>query len=553
MKNTLLTFVLAVFLLRIQATESIKPFINEFGNEEIRRVIKSEHNGQHIRTQSIVSPGSDFRVPRKVLPKLGKRLSTIKPQSISCDEDKPDFFKMVPEKKANLQVGDSVEFPGTCFRTNIITLFQINENSFELLLTSRDPSDWNCMDWYLVTNLSVFYKIEQFFGGDISIIFRDLSAQQTDHMLSYGLTLFKFCDSFVDTITDLMLTVQLFLEQPLSQLMPGSGIPDEVEANKEFLLNAMGFEWQTRENIPVDYENLDIHPGDVFTQCEPSGLQSLIMYGCGSVASHTTVALEDENGDLVVCESTDVSVYVDVVWGIQCNAIEDYLSWHYHHETNLNHLPLKAEHRANFDNDTAYNFVKSVQGLRYGYENFLFAHFDTPNNNLPPIFTTESFWVVMSVAEQFRSDLTNLVWTDALNMRMGTQGKSIAEIADLAHRAELGLGDVIALVEEEGWVYSQGVAYVCSGLVTATLKRGGVFEGLEIEATEFTPRNLYQLQIFDTQKNSNCTDGYPDRAFCQLFGDYDFVLPGFNSVPIYSHMNERCPESAPDFERTPGC
>ena len=62
--------------------------------------------------------------------------------------------------------------------------------------------------------------------------------------------------------------------------------------------------------------------------------------------------------------------------------------------------------------------------------------------------------------------------------------------------------DVMAMNEKDGWEYygeqpRDGLSYVCSAYVTALWKAGGLFEGLSINATEFTPRDVYALNFFE--------------------------------------------------------
>jgi hypothetical protein len=60
----------------------------------------------------------------------------------------------------------------------------------------------------------------------------------------------------------------------------------------------------------------------------------------------------------------------------------------------------------------------------------------------------------------------------------------------------------MAIPEKDGWEYAgipprDGVSYVCSAYVTALYKAAGLFDDLEINATEFSPRDVYQLNFFD--------------------------------------------------------
>jgi hypothetical protein len=59
----------------------------------------------------------------------------------------------------------------------------------------------------------------------------------------------------------------------------------------------------------------------------------------------------------------------------------------------------------------------------------------------------------------------------------------------------------MAIPEQDGWenqLPRDGVSYVCSAYVTALYKTAGLFGvELEINATEFSPKYVYQLDFFD--------------------------------------------------------
>lgn len=56
---------------------------------------------------------------------------------------------------------------------------------------------------------------------------------------------------------------------------------------------------------------------------------------------------------------------------------------------------------------------------------------------------------------------------------------------------------LVAMVEKQGWVYSDGESYTCSPFVTGIYKAAGLFGNLEINPSEFTPRDVYMLNFFD--------------------------------------------------------
>jgi len=64
---------------------------------------------------------------------------------------------------------------------------------------------------------------------------------------------------------------------------------------------------------------------------------------------------------------------------------------------------------------------------------------------------------------------------EALNMRLGTKGLSLAEVMNLAVDRGITLEELMAIVENDNWVYSDGKSMVCSSFVAALYKAGGLF------------------------------------------------------------------------------
>lgn len=83
------------------------------------------------------------------------------------------------------------------------------------------------------------------------------------------------------------------------------------------------------------------------------------------------------------------------------------------------------------------------------------------------------------------------------------------------------LEDVMAIPEQDGWMYTgskprDGLSYVCSSFVIAVFKASGVFGDLDLHATEFTPRDLYTIDIYDKdyKRPDICQEVDPDQPFC---------------------------------------
>ena len=78
--------------------------------------------------------------------------------------------------------------------------------------------------------------------------------------------------------------------------------------------------------------------------------------------------------------------------------------------------------------------------------------------------------------------------------------------------------------EQDGWIYKgfkkDGLSFICSAYVVHLYKIGGLFDVIEVNATEFHSRDVYMLDFFDKQfqRPQNCIDADPTLPYCQLFG-----------------------------------
>jgi len=88
--------------------------------------------------------------------------------------------------------------------------------------------------------------------------------------------------------------------------------------------------------------------------------------------------------------------------------------------------------------------------------------------------------------------------------------------------------------------------------VVEALRELGVFTDKKtgktpnFQASEFTNRDVYQLDIFDRRdfkKPAQCDEADIRLEFCQLFGQFRMTLPGYSRVEPYDDMNEKCPNT----------
>jgi len=130
-------------------------------------------------------------------------------------------------------------------------------------------------------------------------------------------------------------------------------------------------------------------------------------------------------------------------------------------------------------------------------------------------------------------------FTEALNFRLGVRDKNIADIAAIAASKHLSIEDVMAMVEEDGWEYygeepRDGLSFVCSAYVAAVWKAAGLFAPYHINATEFSPKDVYVMDFFEkdpTKLPAGCAAANgADVPYCQIMGKYQMTLPYYSTI-----------------------
>jgi hypothetical protein len=163
--------------------------------------------------------------------------------------------------------------------------------------------------------------------------------------------------------------------------------------------------------------------------------------------------------------------------------------------------------------------------------------------------------------ERFDKNGTDVFFTSGLNKKMNTTGLNITEIVTEATKYNMTLMDVAAITEEDGWQYTgqyhDGESYVCSSWVTSVWKAAGLFGENYINAVEWSPKDVYQVDFFNKTyhetKPEACKQDDPNSPWCQLRGKYRMTFPGFSELQPYPNMNDHCPSMAPEFIRPDNC
>ena len=197
---------------------------------------------------------------------------------------------------------------------------------------------------------------------------------QYQSILTWAIHIFRLCDSTAHWIPDIFKTAQVFVgglgKNPKVPFF-GSRPPKYMEKLAvDFIEAGTNYRWKQRKPVYLNLSKNEVKPGDFLAVTRFDGLDQIIQYGAGSHAGHSTVVLEVD-GVLSVVESTDGWYWPKR--GIQRNDWETWKKWAMNAGFNVAVLPLSEESRKKFNQTAAEEFFKKVEGLPYGYHNFLFG------------------------------------------------------------------------------------------------------------------------------------------------------------------------------------
>ena len=468
----------------------------------------------------------------------------------TCDSPGPGYLKFLSKTILKIKPGEKdIKLKGKCFNSLILS-FKEENNKYIVSVQARDKISYLCLEFLVITSGKSsrwkFFLFSQTYDFKFDLEF--MSEFEKKHIINKGLNVMRSCDSSDNWFTDLLMTVRVFIQRG-----GDNDIPVALEnATIKLIKKMTDFEFKKRkENKIIKIRKENIGSGDYFAVMRLDGLASIILLGSGSKVSHSVMAMW-RAGELYICESQESDYYPQQ--GIQCNPYDTWFDWSVKAGYNIVHLPLKKEAKEKFDKLKAWEFIDSMMGQHYGFRNFLFGFFDTIDQNLPSVLDMNFLSFLMESLDYFIHDYLDLIFFEALNKRLGTNNLGLKEIWEEIYKKQTTFEELMAVVEDENWIYSDGHSYVCSAFVTAVYKRAGLFGNFNINAPEFTPKDLYELNFYDVSgKNipKECI-GFAPNGYCQLSGRLDINLKA-SFVEPYEHMNEFCPTKIPDFSRKDGC
>jgi len=446
------------------------------------------------------------------------------------DKEMLNFFPVYNEY-VNEQ-NPNVTFTGRCWDFDVV-YEKIDYDHFDLHITTANKQSTFCYDNLFFANTEIQHVESFYFEGEHTLHFTVPDDGIVD-MQHGGLKMWHFCGGFKDTFISVFHTVEAFVGGlSLHPNIPivGSHTPPYMEkANLNFIEAGMGFRPEERPIYEVQVPESEIHSGDFLVIQRLDGLDPMIMYGTGSRGAHCTMALWFD-GELYIVESQDAWYWPTA--GIQRTPYKQWLSQAADASFNVILLPMSPEAQAKFDEKKANDWFFETEGLPYGYHNFLFGWMDTQRDNLPPAMANELLPVVLQLVSEIAPKAIENLFVQALDKRLGNVGCwDLACIATHAAFQGMSIQDVIAIPEQDGWLYTglpnDGQAFVCSAYSAAVYKAAGMYDDFEVNATEFTPRDVYMLDFFDANytRPQQCIDADPNLPYCQLLGKYRIDVTG---------------------------
>ena len=472
----------------------------------------------------------------------------------------PNMFYFLPAFKAKLKKeGDEEIFKTGCFNKNVAKLNKISKEELIIELELSEKKSLFCNDILIIHTSNINYLQANFLSGKHIITLKNLNENDIDEIRLNGIKILGFCQGLIGTIRSLIYSLTGFVGglgyDPNAKIpLFRPKVPEYmIKTNLETLKLYNNYTPEEREDILINLNESLIHTGDFIGISRLDGVDPMIMLGTGSHIGHTCVCAWI-NGELYVLESQDGWYWP--YHGIQKNKFKEWVRLAHIADFNVVILPLSEESRKKFNETKAVEwFLNGIEGLNYGYHNFVFSWLDTTDSNFPFVMKHEHVEFLFSIIEKIYKPISDKIIGEGVNHRVGTKGKTLPEVIAEGARQGKTFEEILAMPEIEGWEYSDGLNYVCSCFVTAFYKHGGLFEGLDILPNEFTPKDVYQLDIFDKEfkRPQECIDADPNLPYCQIMGKFRVDLPGYSTIKPYSHMNEKCPSVAPEFIRPDGC
>jgi len=456
-------------------------------------------------------------------------------------EPNDQYMKFIPQYKATLFPDGRIRaWNAACFQNTTAT-FNASMAGGKIIFNLQNRTSLTCNDVYLILDrINWYFKIFVSPGRHV-LEFASWKEGEYKVIVNYGLQVFILPDGILGSIQDLIYTLKLFLGT------------DVVEHNIEVLQDYWNYTFVERKLPNVILDPSFIESGDYFAIRTLDGIDTLIMLGTGSHSAHTAIA-HWIDGQLYVCESTGEPSDWPPPYGIVKTPYQTWIQRAAQTNREVSLLKLSPSARSRYNATAAMEWFRKVEGLPFGYQNFIFGWIDTIKDNYPPPMNAEIILYVVILMQYIDFDSCNNIILLGLNKRLGTEKLGIYEILDVLRAKKLTFEELLTISEQDSWQYPTGPSLVCDVFVMSMYKAGGLLEPYtkQIQVTEFTPRDSYQMNFFllsKSQRPPPCQ--VDDLPYCQLLGKYRMDLKEAGTIKPYPYMFERCGALPPNYERRP--
>lgn len=312
-----------------------------------------------------------------------------------------------------------LSFEGNCYKNIEMTMTKVTDQQFKITATAENNRGRNtkenpdpCFDYIFLGNTELWHFETLWFDGDHEWIFNIPNDIALTDINNNGIQTYLFCESLHDELLSLVTTLKAFVgglgtHGAIPMFQPK--IPDYMEkANKEFMQWGLNWDLVERPTQKVEIDESLIQSGDYLAVLRLDGLDPMIMYGTGSHSGHSVMALRFE-GELYIVESQDAWYWP--IHRIQRNKFSEWMKFAEDCDFHVAHLPLSEEMRKKFDEKKAVEFFNEIQGLPYGYHNFLYGWIDTPEDNWPLVLPKNLVPIAFSIVERMDKNTTDIFFS----------------------------------------------------------------------------------------------------------------------------------------------
>ncbi|KAL0245110.1 hypothetical protein GEMRC1_009190 [Eukaryota sp. GEM-RC1] len=456
------------------------------------------------------------------------------------------YFDAIPHYLATVRADQPTTFSAKCFKLTTATL-TVDSHKAIISINSQKAESFHCLDWFLISNGRTFKLKAAIKHGDHKLVI-PLSDKE-EQIIGAGFHIFQISLNFIDYFRDVL------------QLYNVLKLKDPV-ATQRLVEAQLGIKYQKRSVSFIDPRLMEPHiqSGDVIVMTNFNDNEALIMIGSLSRSGHAAMFLRHpDTNQLYVIEAQPDDSEEPFPFGhdIFKTKFEDWLtsvvngSYYGCNPSFCHaiHLPLSDEFRSHFNNRKAWEYYM-VAEKHYPYSTFgeFFAAADSTDPKswafpLNPMLIPFVGILADSFMPDFRDQYLLKGYEKRLDLPEG-HFTAFSEILEHCDKHGIDIIELSAVPEQDSWTYNGLPALQCSSLVVSILRASGAIDGVTkgkahlINAVEFHPRDIYSLGIYKSGRPSVCD--VDDLPYCQLVGDNIIELPGWNSVPMYPNMNERC-------------